>query len=64
MSEKFTDDDAATLVVIARRAPLQNMDEAGHVNELLKRFVEFYEAFESGALFDDNVTEISPGGTD
>jgi hypothetical protein len=50
----FSADDAADLVTITRRAPLQNMDEAGHVNQLLKRFVEFFEAYESGALFDDS----------
>ncbi len=42
MSE-FSDNDAASLLTIARRAPLQNMDEANQVNEILKRFVEFFE---------------------
>ena len=60
MTEKFTSDDAAALVQITRRAPLQNMDEAGAVNNLLERFVEFWEAYESGALFDDS----QPGSED
>ena len=40
---EFSEQDAHDLVLIARRAPLQNMDEAKAVNELLERFVDFYE---------------------
>ena len=41
---EFTKTDAANLVNIARRAPLQNMNEAMQVNNLLERFLEFYES--------------------
>jgi hypothetical protein len=56
----FTSEDAVDLVTITRRAPLQNMDEAKAVNDLLERFVDFFEAFENGTLFDDT----TPGSTD
>ena len=41
---EFSKKDAADVVLIARRAPLQNMDEAKAVNELLERFIEFFES--------------------
>ena len=49
----ITEKDAADLVTLVRRAPLQNMDEAQVVNALLEKFVDFFEAYQSGALFDD-----------
>lgn len=56
MSEKFTEQDAAVLITIARRAPLQNMDEAANVSKLLDRFTTFFET--SLQPVEDNVTEI------
>jgi hypothetical protein len=41
---EFSDKDAEDIVTIAKRAPLQNMDEAQAVNDLLGRFLEFYES--------------------
>lgn len=58
--KNFTEKDATDLAMIARRAPLQNMDEASAVNNLLKRFVEFYESYKSSELLDDS----APGSKD
>lgn len=40
---KFTQTDAAQLMILVRRAPLKNMDEAAFVHDLLDRFTEFFE---------------------
>lgn len=64
MAEKFTDNDAADLITLARRAPLKNMDEAAAASNLLDRFAVFFEAIESEQTPDDNVTKITPGSAD
>ncbi len=43
--EFFTRDDAAALMTIARRAPLQNMDEATAVSDLLQKFADFMDDY-------------------
>lgn len=40
----FTRDDAGRLLVLARRAPLANFDEAEQVADLLQRFAVYAEA--------------------
>ena len=40
---EFTDRDAAMLIVLGRRAPLQDMAEAESVRDLLDRFANWYE---------------------
>ncbi len=40
---KFNETDAADMIIIARRAPLANMDEASEVSALLNRFSAFIE---------------------
>ena len=51
--ESFSAQDAGDLVMVARRAPLSNMDEAKAVNELLERFVKFFEWYQSSISNDD-----------
>ena len=41
--KEFNEDDAAYMIIIARRAPLANLDEAANVGALLDRFSAFIE---------------------
>ncbi len=40
---EFNETDAADMIIIARRAPLANMEEAAEVSALLNRFSAFIE---------------------
>ena len=44
----FSLDDAKNLILVLRRAPLQNLDEADIVRESLIRFITHVNAFFSG----------------
>lgn len=40
---EFSEQDAAAIIALVRRAPLQNMAEAEGVNKLLDRFANWFQ---------------------